>query len=1424
MANKASPSDVTGSPVDGGTLPPIHVKPGQPATAAGGNSFWSTLDSASATSSAYSLLLGKLASAGASLESAGQAASAYTRSLDLPIFNAPFMLADAINTSKSGGVWGAVKSLASDGIGYGTTSVVDEALVAMFVAGSTVTLGTALGVSALAAVSGVLAAKGISAGLQYIADHSQGASISANGAKVFPDGTTALTLANGSTQYVFSSGLTYVAQPNGSSTATTASGTAYTFDSSMNVLGVTLSNRVAVGFSANGQTGTVTDALGSVTTLTTLPGTSGGSSYSVSTAGAAPTVVNLTTGGDGSVSISANGTQIGASVRTDSQGNPVITTTDASTGKTQTVSTAADGTLVTTTTLHSGDKATQIYNAAGQVTGETVNMANGARTDVSLDPGAGTGTSNSYNASGILIGQTSYAPRGDGGYAVTVSGATGEKASVTTFDASNQRISETIYNPDGTTANSSNYGYDATGTLKTLTQFDGAGKTASITTYGANQQVTSVESFTYGANGALVSTSTTDANGAPVIAPPPPSTTPTGAADPIHTSVTAQDGAGRPTQVTYYNAAGQNIGGDSIVYNAAGQVIGFTLSSAAYSETTGWYAPAARDGSWCEVLRNGDGTISRIISHLANGSLGSTTNFVYHDDGSRTLAIVQPNGQPLLTSTFDTSGHFTSTQVGTSKAHVDYGRLADGGYTLTKYDDSGKQVQVDHFGADGKEIDQTVINHNPDGSVSGKTVLSFATDAKGNRSSTTYDASGRIVETASVGMGNVKVDINTYQFNPDGSRDVTHTDSMGNIISKEHLAPDGSVQDRFDQFNDAQGRLHVKITHPDGKYLETIHANTSPTSPVVEQRWIDRNNATHVRTPSTEYRGGFHETFNDPNLGPVELMQMGPGGQIVLWARHAVLARLPASAGAIGFDFSSVDVTSLTRASQGGTVLPGMGIGSMIPGEPVQGSPSDGSSVPIFAPEPGTWSVTSGFPGDQITSSGSISSLGDGDGQTSPPQAVNNHQTVPPAGSQAGSPATPSSGAPANSSPPVSTGSPVTPSQPAAGAPGGTPSAGVPSQPPVTQQGPTRFQMVDAALAWTSAPVNSLFSGDASFVPATYTVTLANGESLPAWVTYDPTGHTLKGTPGKGSVGTLDIMVTATDASGKNSRSGSLELLIQSNVYNVGAPGIGFNAPPPAGVVQPTAAINENGDNSTVTSYGGSSVVLISGAHSKALFGGNSVRNDITVTGEDDGVAILATPKDTIRLEGARTNLFTAGTDTITGHETGANITFAVGSLSGKFDASVIKTAQVAGNVTVDNSGSDTTLELGIGHASARLTGANAVVKAGSGVYELEFGGSGGVLSFASGVTADHLWLQHTGNDLKVSEIGTTGAVTLKNWYAATPERASLASGDGKTLSSANVEKLVQAMAAFAPPAPATTSLTPDQQKTLQPVLAANWH
>jgi hypothetical protein len=148
-----------------------------------------------------------------------------------------------------------------------------------------------------------------------------------------------------------------------------------------------------------------------------------------------------------------------------------------------------------------------------------------------------------------------------------------------------------------------------------------------------------------------------------------------------------------------------------------------------------------------------------------------------------------------------------------------------------------------------------------------------------------------------------------------------------------------------------------------------------------------------------------------------------------------------------------------------------------------------------------------------------------------------------------------------------------------------------------------------------------------------------------------------------------------------------------------------------------------------------------------------------------------------------------------------------------------------AGRNVIESTGSLATLRLGDGHDVATLKGALATVQVGHGTYELDYAGSLGKLAFGAEVGAERLWFQHAGDDLRISVTGSAETVTLKNWYASQPDRpGSIVAGDGKTLSGLSVESLVQAMASFAPPVAGATAITPEQQKSLQPVLAANWH
>ncbi len=97
-------------------------------------------------------------------------------------------------------------------------------------------------------------------------------------------------------------------------------------------------------------------------------------------------------------------------------------------------------------------------------------------------------------------------------------------------------------------------------------------------------------------------------------------------------------------------------------------------------------------------------------------------------------------------------------------------------------------------------------------------------------------------------------------------------------------------------------------------------------------------------------------------------------------------------------------------------------------------------------------------------------------------------------------------------------------------------------------------------------------------------------------------------------------------------------------------------------------------------------------------------------------------------------------------------------------------------------------------------------------------------LQFAAGVTQNQLWLSRYGNNLDISVIGTTDKVTISNWYAGNAYHVEqFKTANGKQLLDTQVDALVSAMAAFAPPVAGQTTLPTDYQTALNSVIAANW-
>ena len=99
------------------------------------------------------------------------------------------------------------------------------------------------------------------------------------------------------------------------------------------------------------------------------------------------------------------------------------------------------------------------------------------------------------------------------------------------------------------------------------------------------------------------------------------------------------------------------------------------------------------------------------------------------------------------------------------------------------------------------------------------------------------------------------------------------------------------------------------------------------------------------------------------------------------------------------------------------------------------------------------------------------------------------------------------------------------------------------------------------------------------------------------------------------------------------------------------------------------------------------------------------------------------------------------------------------------------------------------------------------------------------VTRFLGGIAADQLWFSQIGNNLEVSVIGTTVSLTVQDWYlGASYHVEQFKTVDGnKPLLDSQVQNLVNAMAAFTPPAAGETTLPANYASALAPVIAANW-
>jgi Ca2+-binding RTX toxin-like protein len=117
-----------------------------------------------------------------------------------------------------------------------------------------------------------------------------------------------------------------------------------------------------------------------------------------------------------------------------------------------------------------------------------------------------------------------------------------------------------------------------------------------------------------------------------------------------------------------------------------------------------------------------------------------------------------------------------------------------------------------------------------------------------------------------------------------------------------------------------------------------------------------------------------------------------------------------------------------------------------------------------------------------------------------------------------------------------------------------------------------------------------------------------------------------------------------------------------------------------------------------------------------------------------------------------------------------------------------------------------------------RGDGSDVITDTGSSAYT-------DAIAFGAGIADQDLWFSRTSNHLLVQVMGDGGQMQINNWFLGENHRIeAMVLSDGQKLLANQVDALVNAMAAFAPPAPGQTTLTPEQQTALAPVIAAAWN
>lgn len=279
-----------------------------------------------------------------------------------------------------------------------------------------------------------------------------------------------------------------------------------------------------------------------------------------------------------------------------------------------------------------------------------------------------------------------------------------------------------------------------------------------------------------------------------------------------------------------------------------------------------------------------------------------------------------------------------------------------------------------------------------------------------------------------------------------------------------------------------------------------------------------------------------------------------------------------------------------------------------------------------------------------------------------------------------------------------------------------------------------------------------------------------------------------------------------------------------------------------------------NGDD-TLQGLGGADSLLGGNGNDTFLVGGSDFASGETIDGSSGSDTLITTggnlslasiySVETMQISGSDATLsssqlsdFTTLENSYSGPVTLTASAAGTYSLAGKTVTGVFNLTGTSGDDTFTGNNVAQTLTGNGGSDILDGAGGGDSLIGGTGddIYKLNLGyggsnqitendstsGNTDTLQIGSGVDRDQLWFTHSGNDLLVRVIGTSDAMTIKDWYSGSANQVEqIKTSANDVLTNTNVQNLVNAMASLT--FPTTTTLSPSDHTALDSTIAANW-